>query len=110
MASRATATPAMADPTRFDGPSSTSSRSSTRGPSMKSRTVCLLTLPLACVVAAGIAALVGGCNRQAPAMGMGAERPPSPVTVATAVAKDVPVYLDEIGKCTAVELVTVQPQ
>jgi multidrug efflux system membrane fusion protein len=32
------------------------------------------------------------------------------VTVATAVAQDVPVYLDEIGKCAAVELVNVMPQ
>jgi multidrug efflux system membrane fusion protein len=38
------------------------------------------------------------------------ERPPAPVTVAQAVTKDVPVYLDAIGKCAAREVVTVQPQ
>jgi multidrug efflux system membrane fusion protein len=38
------------------------------------------------------------------------QRPPAPVTVALAVAKDVPVYLDEVGKCVAREVVTIQPQ
>ena len=36
--------------------------------------------------------------------------PPPPVTVAMAVAQDVPVYLDEIGKSGAFESVTVTPQ
>src|ERR1700761_7521538 len=36
--------------------------------------------------------------------------PPAAVTVAPAVAKDVPVYLDEIGKSVAVETVSVVPQ
>jgi multidrug efflux system membrane fusion protein len=38
------------------------------------------------------------------------ERPPSPVTVATAVSMDVPVYLDEVGHTVAREVVSVQPQ
>jgi multidrug efflux pump subunit AcrA (membrane-fusion protein) len=38
------------------------------------------------------------------------QRPPAPVTVAEAVARDVPVYLDALGKCVAREVVTVQPQ
>jgi membrane fusion protein, multidrug efflux system len=38
------------------------------------------------------------------------ERPPAPVTVAVAVTQDVPVYLDQIGKCVAREVVAVQPQ
>jgi multidrug efflux system membrane fusion protein len=38
------------------------------------------------------------------------ERPPAPVTVAQAVARDVPVYLDEVGKCVAREVVSVLPQ
>lgn len=33
-----------------------------------------------------------------------------PVTVARAVERDVPIYLDEIGNCTAFETVMVQPQ
>jgi multidrug efflux system membrane fusion protein len=38
------------------------------------------------------------------------ERPPTSVTVSTAVSRDVPVYLDEIGKNGAFESVTVTPQ
>jgi len=38
------------------------------------------------------------------------ERPPAPVTIVPAVAQDVPVYLDEVGKSVAREVVTVQPQ
>ena len=38
------------------------------------------------------------------------ERPPAAVTVAQAVAKDVPVYLDQVGKCVAREVVSVMPQ
>ncbi|MBI3933687.1 MAG: efflux RND transporter periplasmic adaptor subunit [Acidobacteria bacterium] len=38
------------------------------------------------------------------------ERPPAPVAVVAAITKDVPIYLDEIGKCAAREVVTVQPQ
>jgi multidrug efflux system membrane fusion protein len=38
------------------------------------------------------------------------ERPPAAVTVAAAVARDVPVYLDEVGKCVAREVVSIQPQ
>jgi len=37
-------------------------------------------------------------------------RPPAPVTVATAVAQDVPFYLDEVGHTVAREVVSVQPQ
>ena len=38
------------------------------------------------------------------------ERPPLLVTISTAVSRDVPVYLDEIGKNGAFESVTVTPQ
>jgi membrane fusion protein, multidrug efflux system len=38
------------------------------------------------------------------------ERPPSPVTVAPAVALDVPLYLDEVGHTVSREVVSVQPQ
>jgi multidrug efflux system membrane fusion protein len=38
------------------------------------------------------------------------ERPPAVVTTALAVAQDVPVYLDEVGKCVAREVVSIQPQ
>lgn len=37
-------------------------------------------------------------------------KPVRPVTAARAIEKDVPIYLDEIGNCTAYETVTIQPQ
>ena len=54
-------------------------------------------------------ALVTGCKRQDEAAASD-ERPPAAVMVAAAVARDVPVYLDEIGRTVAVESVTIQPQ
>jgi multidrug efflux system membrane fusion protein len=38
------------------------------------------------------------------------QRPPAPVSVVAAAEKDVPVYLDEIGKFVARESVSIQPQ
>ena len=38
------------------------------------------------------------------------QTPPRPVTAAQAVAREVPLYLDEIGNCTAFETVLIQPQ
>ena len=38
------------------------------------------------------------------------ERPPAPVTVSQALVREVPVYLDEVGKCVAREVVSIQPQ
>src|SRR6266545_2992749 len=37
-------------------------------------------------------------------------RPPAVVTVTPVVSRDVPLYVEEIGKTTAFEMVTVQPQ
>ena len=51
--------------------------------------------------------LLSGCGRKAPAS---FERPAAPVSIAQAVAGDVPVYLDAIGKIVAREVVSVQPQ
>jgi membrane fusion protein, multidrug efflux system len=48
-----------------------------------------------------------GCNRKPQAT---FERPPAPVTVASAVAQDVPVYIDAVGKIVAREVVSIQPQ
>lgn len=50
-----------------------------------------------------------GCNRNQVQAGP-AQMPPPLVTVSDAISKDVPVYLDEIGKCTARESVTITPQ
>jgi membrane fusion protein, multidrug efflux system len=56
----------------------------------------------------GLAALAfAGCRQEAPAA---FERPPAPVAVAAAVMRDVPVYLDEVGKVAAREVVSIQPQ
>lgn len=38
------------------------------------------------------------------------ERPPAPVTAAPAVARDVPVYIDAVGKTVAQEVVSIHPQ
>jgi multidrug efflux system membrane fusion protein len=50
---------------------------------------------------------MSGCKKEEQAA---FERPPAPVTVAAAVSRDVPVYLDQIGKCVAREVVAIQPQ
>src|SRR5262245_37383484 len=38
------------------------------------------------------------------------QRPPAPVTAATAISKDVPTYIDAVGKTVAREVVSIQPQ
>lgn len=53
------------------------------------------------------ALLSAGCAKE---QAMSFERPPAPVTVAAAVTEDVPVYLDQIGKCAAREVVEIRPQ
>jgi multidrug efflux system membrane fusion protein len=60
------------------------------------------------VAAAAVVALLLATCAKPPLMDF--ERPPAPVTVATAVAKDVPNYLDEVGKTAAREVVSIQPQ
>ncbi|MEA3187828.1 MAG: rane fusion protein multidrug efflux system [Chthoniobacter sp.] len=52
-------------------------------------------------------ALMSGCGKQNAGP---PPRPVRPVTVAKAETRDVPMYLDEIGNCTAYEAVTIQPQ
>lgn len=55
--------------------------------------------------------LVSGCEKPGvAATAAPAERPPSPVSVGIAVSKDVPVYIDAIGKTVAVESVAIVPQ
>lgn len=48
-----------------------------------------------------------GCESKAPAS---FEQPPAPVTIATAITNNVPIYIDAVGKTVAREVVTVQPQ
>jgi len=57
---------------------------------------------------AGAALVASGCKNGAAQTPF--QMPPPPVTIARAVAHDVPVYLDEIGKSGAFETVTVTPQ
>jgi len=57
-----------------------------------------------------MAILAGGCARQQGAQAAPPQMPPTLVTVVTAKAQDVPVYLDEIGKNAAFESVVVMPQ
>jgi membrane fusion protein, multidrug efflux system len=60
-------------------------------------------------LALGLALLaVAGCNKQTTAATF--QLPPPLVTVAVAKSRDVPVYLDEIGRNGAFESVTVTPQ
>src|SRR5687767_3611616 len=62
------------------------------------------------VFIAMLAALAGcGTDEQAAASAT-PERPPAAVQVAEAISKDVPIYIDEIGKTAARESVTIQPQ
>jgi multidrug efflux system membrane fusion protein len=56
-------------------------------------------------------AVVAGCKRGgggAPAAAM--QRPPALVTTSQVVTRDVPSYIDEIGKCAATEIVSIKPQ
>lgn len=53
---------------------------------------------------------MAGCERKATGPAAPPQRPPAPVTVQQAVAREVPLYLEEIGKTTAFEYVTIQPQ
>lgn len=56
----------------------------------------------------GMLWLLAGCGKDAPIAPTG--RPPAVVSVATAEAVDVPLYIDEIGRCVATEVVAVQPR
>jgi multidrug efflux system membrane fusion protein len=49
---------------------------------------------------------LAGCGKKEE---MSFDRPPAAVTVTAAVTQDVPIYLDQIGKCVAREVVSVQP-
>src|ERR1700687_1590776 len=62
------------------------------------------TLGLACFAAFTL--IIGCAKKDPPAF----ERPPAPVTVVAATSQDVPFYLDEVGRCVAREVVSVQPE
>ena len=61
-----------------------------------------------CCIAALLMVLPCACDKgAAPAM---PGRPPPPVTAARAITRDAPIYLDEIGRTTASQLVNIQSQ
>jgi len=53
-----------------------------------------------------IGLMLSGCRKKQVAI----EQPLVWVTVSKAVARDVPIYIDEIGSCTAHEVVSIRPQ
>ena len=70
---------------------------------MLTRLVRVALIPWICA----FALLAASCGRKtAPAF----ERPPAPVESAAAIARDVPLYIDAVGKIAAREVVTIQPQ
>ncbi|MDR3144412.1 MAG: efflux RND transporter periplasmic adaptor subunit [Puniceicoccales bacterium] len=60
---------------------------------------------LLAAAACGILALHCGCGKQQPMT-----RPPTPVVSTTAIAADVPLYIEAIGYCVAGESVNIVPQ
>jgi multidrug efflux system membrane fusion protein len=53
-----------------------------------------------------VVALIGCGDKTAPSF----ERPPAPVTATAAISRDVPVYIDAVGKTVAQETVSIHPQ
>lgn len=62
---------------------------------------------LLCILGSTLLITTGCRNGAAPVM---PPRPPAQVTVAAAIARDVPVYLDEIGRIVPIDSVAVIPQ
>jgi multidrug efflux system membrane fusion protein len=58
------------------------------------------------------AVILAGCHREPSAAAAGAQqaRQATPVTAVAAISRHVPVYLDEIGKIVAIEMVSLTPQ
>lgn len=68
--------------------------------SIRRLTICLTVV---------LAIAATGCKKAGPSRAA-LQRPPAPVTTATAISRDVPLYLDEIGKTLAIETVSIVPQ
>jgi multidrug efflux system membrane fusion protein len=64
--------------------------------------------PLIVLAVVVSASLFIGCSNKAAQQQF--QRPPAPVSVSTAMAQDVPTYLDAVGKTAAREVVSIQPQ
>ena len=65
----------------------------------------LSKLTIASLTLSGL--VLAGCKKEAP---HSAEMPPPGVTATAAATKDVPVYLDQIGKIVSMDMVTIIPQ
>jgi membrane fusion protein, multidrug efflux system len=62
------------------------------------------------LVGAGLLSAFLGCERGDKQKAQMPPRPPAPVTVAAAISRDVPVYLDQIGKMVSMRMVAIVPQ
>lgn len=74
---------------------------------------CIVRTTTRCTVLLAILLIGAGCHRDESVrmlQQLTASRPPASVTVAEAIARDVPMYLDAIGKTVAVETVSIMPQ
>ncbi len=68
-----------------------------------------LKLRAKCAVVLTVALMALGCKKNGQQAGGFGGMPAPAVSVTTAIGKDVPTYIDEIGKCAAFENVTVMP-
>ncbi|MEA2708776.1 MAG: rane fusion protein multidrug efflux system [Phycisphaerales bacterium] len=65
---------------------------------------------LALGVLTALALVVAGCHKDESAAAAAPARPPAMVAVAQVITRDVPIYLDEVGRTAPKESVTIQPQ
>lgn len=70
----------------------------------------LLTVIVVCIVIAGFGIVKFANSKDQQNAAALFARPPAPVAVAASISMDVPVYLDEIGRCVAHDMVSVQAQ
>ncbi|MEA2736329.1 MAG: rane fusion protein multidrug efflux system, partial [Humisphaera sp.] len=65
---------------------------------------------LALGVLTALALVASGCHKDESAAAAAPARPPAMVAVAQVITRDVPIYLDEVGRTAPKESVTIQPQ
>lgn len=62
------------------------------------------------IAALSAVVLIGGCHDEKKNPMMDMQRPPAAVTATAAVTRDVPMYLDQIGRTVAIDVVSIVPQ